>query len=82
MKNKYSIVPFAVAVQGEPVPTALTARYLMDTVSLNKLMNALLDIQRPANLQVVPHGLPKAAQFDLNVTVGERVGAEGDAIYA
>jgi hypothetical protein len=31
LKNKYSIVPFAVAVQGEPVPNALTARYLMDT---------------------------------------------------
>jgi hypothetical protein len=30
LKNKY-IVPFAVAVQGEPVPNALTARYLMDT---------------------------------------------------
>jgi hypothetical protein len=28
LKNEYSI---AVAVQGEPVPNALTARYLMDT---------------------------------------------------
>jgi len=71
LKNKYSIIPFAVAVQGEQVPTALTARYLMDTLLLNKLMNALLDTPRLASLLVVPHGFPKAAQFELNVTVGE-----------
>jgi hypothetical protein len=41
LKNKNSIVPFTVAVQGEPVPNAPTARYLMDTMLLNKLMNLL-----------------------------------------
>ena len=71
LKNKYSIVPFAVTVQGEPVPNALTARYLMDTLLLNKLMNLLLDTPRLASVMVVPHGFPKATQFELNVTLSE-----------
>jgi hypothetical protein len=56
LKNKYGIVPFAVVVQGEPVPNFLTARYLMDTLLLNKLMNLLLDTSRLASVLVVPHG--------------------------
>jgi len=71
LKNKYSIIPFAVTVQGEPLPTALTARYLMDSLLLNKLMNLVLDTPRLASVLVVPHGFPKATQFELNVTVGD-----------
>ncbi|HSC44793.1 MAG TPA: hypothetical protein VLC94_03130 [Candidatus Acidoferrum sp.] len=71
LKNKYSIIPFAVSVQGEPLPSALTARYLMDSLMLNKLMNLVLDTPRLASLLVVPHGFPKATQFELNVTVGD-----------
>jgi hypothetical protein len=71
LKNKYSIVPFAVAVHGEPVPNALTACYLMDRLLLNKLMNLLLDTPRLASVLVVPHGFPEATQFELKVTVGE-----------
>jgi len=63
LKNKYSIVPFAVAVQGEPVPNALAARCLMDTLLLNKLMNLLLDTPRLASVLVVPHGFPQAMHF-------------------
>ena len=63
LKNKYSIVPFAVAVQGEPVRNALAARYLMDTLLLNKLMNLQLDTPRLASVLLVPHGFPKAAHF-------------------
>lgn len=70
-KNKYSIVPFAVAVQGEPVPNAITARYLMDSLLLNKLMNLLLDAPRLASVLVVPHDFPKATRFEINVTLGE-----------
>jgi len=71
LKNKYSIIPFAVSVQGEPLPSALTARYLMDSLMLNKLMNLVLDTPRLASVLVVPHGFPKATQFELNVTVGD-----------
>jgi len=71
LKNKYSIIPFAVTVQGEPLPTALTARYLMDSLLLNNLMNLVLDTPRLASVLVVPHGFPKATQFELNVTVGD-----------
>ena len=59
LKNKYSIVPFAVIVQGEPIPNALTARYLMDPLLLNKLMNLLLDTPRLASVLVVPMPFPR-----------------------
>jgi hypothetical protein len=71
LKNKYSIVPFAVVARGEPVPNTLTARYLMDALLMNKLMNLLLDTPRLASVLVVPHGFPKATQFELSVTIGE-----------
>jgi hypothetical protein len=71
LKNKYAIVPFAVAVRGEPVPNALTARYLMDTLLLNKLTNLRLDTPCLANALVVPHGFPQATQCEVNVTLGE-----------
>ena len=71
LRNKHGIVPFAVAVQGEPVPSALAARYLMDTLLLNKLMNLLLDTPRLASVLVVPHGFRKPRIFELNVTLGE-----------
>jgi len=70
LKNKYSIVPFAVAVQGEPVPNALAARCLMDTLLLNKLMNLLLDTPRLASV-LVATASPKPRIFELNVTLGE-----------
>jgi hypothetical protein len=63
LKNKYSIVPFVVAVRREPVRNALAARYLMDTLLLNKLMNLPLDTPRLASVLLVPHGFPKAAHF-------------------
>jgi hypothetical protein len=54
-----------------PVPSALAARYLMDTLLLNKLMNLLLDTPRLASVLVVPHGFRKPRIFELNVTLGE-----------
>ena len=44
---------------------------LMDTMLLNKMMNLLLDSPRLANVLVVPHGFPKATQFEVNFTLGE-----------
>ena len=48
LKNKYSIVPFVVAVQGEPVRNALAARYLMDTLLRNQLMEPAARHASPA----------------------------------
>jgi hypothetical protein len=59
LKNKYSIVPCAVAVQGEPVPNALTARYLMDMLLLSQLMNLLLDTPNLASVLVVLTASPR-----------------------
>jgi hypothetical protein len=65
LKNKYSMVPFAVHAQ------LRLSGCLMDTMLLNKLMNLLLDSPRQANVLVVPHGFPKATQFEVNFTLGE-----------
>jgi hypothetical protein len=71
LKNRYSIIPFAVTVQGELLPNALTARYLVDALSLSKLMELLRDTRRPARVLVVPRQFAKGTQFELNVTVGD-----------
>jgi hypothetical protein len=42
LKNKYGIVPFAVTPHGQPVPNGLTARYLVESITLNKIRNVLL----------------------------------------
>jgi hypothetical protein len=41
----------------------LTARYRMDSLLLNKLMNLVLDTSRLASVLAVPHRFPKAMQF-------------------
>jgi hypothetical protein len=58
-KFKHSITANAVNVQGQPAPNALTARYLMDPLLLNKMMSLLLDTPRLASAFVVPRGFPQ-----------------------
>lgn len=70
LKNKYGIVPFAVTPQGQPVPNGLAARYLVESITLNKIMNVLLDTPRLQQMCILPRGVPKSNQFELNVTLG------------
>jgi hypothetical protein len=53
------------------ISNALAARYLMDILPLNNLMNLLLDTPRLASVLVVPTASPKPRIFELNVTLGE-----------
>lgn len=47
LKNKYGVQPFSVSASGSrPAPTRLTARYMLQSAMLNKLMNLLLDTPR------------------------------------
>jgi hypothetical protein len=70
LKNKYGIVPFAADAQGQPVSNALSVRYLMESTTLNKIMNILLDTPRMGALAIVPRGIPRSAQFEVNITLG------------
>ncbi|MGH9743037.1 MAG: hypothetical protein ACRD51_11890 [Candidatus Acidiferrum sp.] len=70
LKNKYGIAPFAVAAQGQPVPNCLTASYLVETTTLNKVMNVLLDTPRLQAVSILPRGIPRSSQFEVDITIG------------
>ena len=70
LKNKYGIVPLAAAARGYPVPNALTVSYVMESIALNKIVNVLLDIPRLSAITILPLGVPKSAQFDVDITLG------------
>jgi hypothetical protein len=38
LKNKYGIVPYAIAPHGDPVPNAIAASHLIESITLNKLI--------------------------------------------
>src|SRR5579864_2001077 len=69
LKNKYGIVPFAADPQGYPVSNSLAVRYLMESITLNKMMNILLDTPRLSALTIVPRGIPSSTQFDVHITL-------------
>ena len=58
-------LPFAVKV-----PNAVTARYIVDSLTLNKIANVLFETPRLHRVTISPHGLSKSAQFELAVTLG------------
>ena len=70
LKNKYGIVPHAAAAHGYPIPNALTVSYVLASLTLNKIINIVLDIPRLHSLSIVPRGIPKTAQFDVDITLG------------
>ena len=70
LKNKYGIVPFAVVAEGQPVRDRLTARYILESITLNKVMNVLLDTPRLDKATILPRGIPQSTQFEVNVTLG------------
>ncbi len=70
LKNKYGIAPFAAVAEGQPVANGITARYLVESITLNKVMNVLLDTPRLQKVSVLPRGIPKSSQFEVQVTLG------------
>jgi len=70
LKNKYGLVPFAMVAESHPVPNAVTARYIVDSISLNKVANALLDTPRLNRVTIYPRGIAKSAQHEIAVTLG------------
>jgi hypothetical protein len=70
LKNKYGIMPFAASAQGSPVPNALTVRYIMEGITVNQIVSIVLEIPRLSALTIMPRGVPRAAQFEVVVTLG------------
>ena len=70
LKNKYGVVPFAATAQGQPIPNALTVSYLMEGITVNKVVSVVLDIPRLSAMKIMPRGIPKSAQFEVQITLG------------
>jgi hypothetical protein len=70
LKNKYGIMPFAAAAHGHPVPNALTVRYIMEGITVNKIVSIVLEIPRLSALTIMPRGIPRTAQFEVAITLG------------
>ena len=58
LKNKYGIVPLAATAQGNPVSNALTVSYVVQSITLTKIINILMDIPRLNSITVIPLGIP------------------------
>ncbi|HTQ62818.1 MAG TPA: hypothetical protein VMI32_21515 [Candidatus Solibacter sp.] len=71
LKNKYGIAPYAVIAQGQPVANGLIASYLIETLTLNKVLNVLLDTPRLQAVSILPRGIPKSNQFEVEITIGD-----------
>ena len=70
LKNKYGIVPFAVEAEGHPVRNALGVDYELDSMTINKILNILLDTPRLKALTIAPRGIPRSTQFDIHLALG------------
>ncbi|HEY2461890.1 MAG TPA: hypothetical protein VGI16_13855 [Candidatus Acidoferrum sp.] len=70
LKNKYGIAPFSAIPQGHPVRDALTLRYLMETSTLTKIINVLLDTPRIHTVSISPRGIPRTSEFEVRITLG------------
>jgi hypothetical protein len=70
LKNKYGLVPFSLSAESNPIPNAVTARYIVDSLTLNKVNHVLLDTPRLNRVTIAPRGLPKTTHYELTVTLG------------
>ncbi len=70
LKNKYGIFPFAVQGHGDPFPNAILVSYLIDTITMNKLLHVLLDTPRLSSATVIPRGIPRSPHFEIRITLG------------
>jgi hypothetical protein len=70
-KFKHSITANAVNVQASRRRNALTARYPMDPLLLNKMLSLFLDTPRLASASSFHVAFPKATQIELNIAIGE-----------
>jgi hypothetical protein len=58
------------SAQGHPVTNALALSYLMEGITVNKIVSVVLDVPRLSAMKIVPRGIPKSAQFEVEITLG------------
>ena len=44
--------------------------YAMESITLNKIASVVLDIPTLSALTIMPRGIPKSAQFEVEITLG------------
>jgi hypothetical protein len=69
LKNKYGIGPLAMAPHGGPIPSGLTVSYIMDSITMNKLLRVIFDTPRLSSVTVAPRGIPHCLHFDVKITL-------------
>jgi hypothetical protein len=67
LRNKYGITPFHAAAQGYPIPNALTVRYFLEGITVNKIVNIVLDIPGLSALTIIPRGIPRNSRWRLRL---------------
>jgi hypothetical protein len=70
LKNKYGLVPVSMLAESLPVPNDVTACYLVDSLTLNKITCFLFDTPPLNRVKIYPRGLLKSGQFEMAVTLG------------
>lgn len=70
LKNKYGLAPLGAVAHGYPVPNGLTVRYTMESITLNKVINVLLDTPRLSCVSIAPQGIPRSTQFEVQIALG------------
>jgi hypothetical protein len=65
LKNKYGLIPYAMAAESNPVPNAETASYTVDAIALNKLTNVLLDTPRLKRVTISPRRILNSKQHEV-----------------
>jgi hypothetical protein len=71
LRNRYGIQPFSVSASSRPAPTKRSARCMLKSAMLNKLMNLLLDTPRLSEMSVHAYGYPRPTEFELVLTFGD-----------
>jgi hypothetical protein len=69
LKNKYGITPHTTDAIGSPIPNGLRLHYQVDSLTLHKLMNVLVDTPRLERVSILPRGIPRSTQFELEITL-------------
>jgi len=70
LKNKYGLMPFDMAAEGLPVPNAVTARYVVDSLTLKKVTVVLFDTPRLNRVTIHPRGIIRTGEYELAITLG------------
>jgi hypothetical protein len=53
LRDTYGIMPLDAVAKRHPIPNAVPVSYAMDSITINKTANVVLDIPRPSDLTII-----------------------------